>query len=50
MTTSALIMMILVQLTVTVITAYFFYKVLTIPPKPEPDSFAENDDEEKRVD
>ena len=25
--------------------AYFFYKVLTIPPKQEPDSFSENDDE-----
>ena len=25
--------------------AYFFYKVLTIPPKQEPDSYSENDDE-----
>lgn len=25
--------------------SYFFYKVLTIPPKPEPDSYSENDDE-----
>lgn len=24
---------------------YFFYKVLTIPPKQEPDSYSENDDE-----
>lgn len=25
--------------------AYFFYKVLTMPPKQEPDSYSENDDE-----
>lgn len=45
MGTSALITMIVVQVTVTAITGYFFYKVLTTPPKPEPDSFSENDDE-----
>ncbi len=37
--------MVLVQTTVTIITGYFFYKVLTTPPKPEPDSYSENDDE-----
>jgi hypothetical protein len=41
MTTSALITMVLVQATVTVITAYFFWKVLKTPPKPEPDSYEE---------
>lgn len=41
MTTSALITMILVQVTVSCITGYFFWKVLKTPPKPEPDSFEE---------
>jgi len=45
MNTSALITMILAQGTVISITAYFFYKVLTMPPKDEPDSYSENDDE-----
>lgn len=45
MNTSALIMMITTMAVVITITAYFFYKVLTIPPKPEPDSFSENDEE-----
>lgn len=40
MTTSALITMLLVQLTVTGITGYFFWKVLKTPPKPD-DSFTE---------
>lgn len=35
MTTTALIMMIVVQVAVTVITAYLFVKVLKTPPKPE---------------
>lgn len=30
---------------VTAITGYFFYKVLTAPKRPEPDSFEDNDDE-----
>ncbi|MHB1147437.1 MAG: hypothetical protein ACYC01_07575 [Lutibacter sp.] len=33
---------------VTIITLYFFYKVLTTPPKEEPDSYSENDDVEER--
>jgi hypothetical protein len=44
MNTSALILMISVWTIVTFITAFFFYKVLTIKPKPEPDSFSENDE------
>jgi hypothetical protein len=47
MNTSALIMMITTMVVVTSITAYFFYKVLTIPPRPEPDSYSENDDAER---
>tara|TARA_B100000678_G_scaffold290394_1_gene303240 strand:+ start:3430 stop:3600 length:171 start_codon:yes stop_codon:yes gene_type:complete len=45
MNSSALILMVLVQLTVTVFTVYFFMKVLRTPPRPEPDSFDENDKE-----
>ena len=49
MSNSALIMMIIVQLTVTLITGYFFYRVLKTPPRPEPDSFSENDEEERNL-
>ena len=45
MNTSALIMMIATQVIVTFVTGYFFVRVLKTPPKPEPDSFSENDDE-----
>lgn len=44
MTTSAIIMMVLVQLSVAAVTIYFFVKVLKSPKKPEPDSFIENED------
>lgn len=47
MSNSAFITMIVVQVTVTIITGYFFYKVLTIPPRAEPDSYSENDDESR---
>lgn len=43
MNTSALTLMMLTQLSVIGITAYFFYRVFTAPPKPEPDSYSEND-------
>ncbi|MGB0177587.1 MAG: hypothetical protein ACPF9D_10505 [Owenweeksia sp.] len=45
MNTSALILMVIVQATVTAFTIYFFVKVLRTPPEPEPDSYDENDDE-----
>lgn len=45
MNTSALITMILAQGLVIGVALYFFYKVLTTPPKSEPDSYSENDDE-----
>lgn len=48
MNTEAIITMVLTQGIVTFFAAYFFYKVLTIKPKQEPDSFSENDDEEER--
>jgi hypothetical protein len=43
MSTSALILMIVVQSIFTVVTGYFFYKVLTVPKRDEPDSFTDND-------
>ena len=48
MNTEALITMITTQGLVIGFTAYFFYKVLTIKPKAEPDSFNDNDDVEDR--
>ncbi len=45
MNTSALIMMIATQVIVTFVTVYFFVRVLKTPPKPEPDSYEDNDDE-----
>jgi len=45
MNTSALVLMLMVQVTVACITAYFFWKVLKTPPKPEPDSYSDNDDD-----
>ncbi|CAM4119392.1 MULTISPECIES: hypothetical protein [Flavobacterium] len=45
MNTSALITMLAAQGIVVSFASYFFYKVLTIPPKQEPDSYSENDDE-----
>lgn len=48
MNLAAIITMLLAQGTVVTLAAYFFYKVLTTPPKPEPDSFSENDDVEER--
>ncbi len=44
MNTSALILMLSVQLTVVGCAAWFYYRVLTTPPRPEPDSYEENDD------
>jgi hypothetical protein len=45
METNALILVTLVWGSVTFITGYFFYKVLTTPSKTEPDSFSDNDEE-----
>lgn len=44
MNTQAFIMMVSVESVVILLTAWLFYKVLTTKPKPEPDSFSENDD------
>lgn len=45
MNTSAIILMVSTMTVVISITAYFFWKVLTIPPREEPDSYTDNDDE-----
>lgn len=47
MNTSALIMMISVESIVALLTIWFFYKVLTTKPKPEPDSFTKNDEKKR---
>jgi hypothetical protein len=47
METPALILVIVVWSSVTLITGYFFWKVLSIPNHSEPDSFQENDELEK---
>jgi len=44
MKTEALIMMVVTQVVFAIVTGFFFYKVLTVKPKPEPDSFSENED------
>lgn len=43
MNSSALLLMVLTQVSVICITAYFFYRVFTTPPKEEPDSYSDND-------
>lgn len=45
MSTGALTMMLVTEITITVITVFFFYKVLTTKKHDEPDSYTENDDE-----
>lgn len=44
MNSIALLIMILAMGSVTSAAVYFFYRVLTTPPKPEPDSYSDNDD------
>ncbi|MCK0147312.1 ICE2 family protein [Arenibacter sp. F26102] len=44
MNSAALITMLLAQGIVISVAAYFFYRVLTMPPKPDPDSNSDNDE------
>lgn len=44
MNSTALVLMVAVQVTVIAIASYFFYRVLTTPPRSEPDSYDENDE------
>jgi hypothetical protein len=39
--------MITVQVVVTLLTIWLFYRVLVSKPKPEPDSYSENDEVER---
>lgn len=50
MNTEALTLMIITQGIVIACTGYLFYKVLKTPPRKEPDSFSENDDEKVHED
>ncbi len=47
MNTSALVLMISVQVIVTLLTIWLFYRVLVSKPQAEPDSYSENDDVER---
>ncbi|QQR88265.1 MAG: hypothetical protein IPJ76_08665 [Flavobacteriales bacterium] len=46
MNTEALVLMIVAMGTVISLTGYFFYRVLTAKPKPEPDSYTDDDNDE----
>ncbi|MBK6774678.1 MAG: hypothetical protein IPG74_02110 [Flavobacteriales bacterium] len=45
MNSSALTLMVFAMGTVTLLTGYFFYRVLTAKPKPEPDSYTDDDED-----
>lgn len=47
MNTTALIMMVVTLTVIASITGFFFWKVLTMPSKPEEDSYSDNDEENK---
>ena len=47
MNTTALIMMVSTITVITCVTGFFFCKVLTTPPRPEEDSYTDNDEENK---
>ena len=47
MNTSALVLMVSVQVVVTILTAWLFIKVLVTKPRAEPDSYSENDEVER---
>lgn len=44
MSTSGLTMLLVAEVTIALITFYFFWKVLRTPAKKEPDSYSENDE------
>ena len=44
MSKSALAMMLFAEISVTAVTLYFFWRVLTTPPKKELDSYEDNDE------
>ena len=44
METSAILTMLLVKGVFIVVPAYFLWKTMTTPPRPEPDSYSDNDE------
>lgn len=48
MTTSGLITMLITEIGITLITGFFFFKVLFTKPNPEPDSYLDNDSDEHK--
>jgi hypothetical protein len=44
MNPNALTIMLVTELTISAFTVYYFWKVVTTPPKAEPDSYTGNDD------
>ena len=48
MNTSALVVMLTTLTLVTGLMIYFFFRVVNTPPKPEPDSYLDNDDDPER--
>ncbi|MHA6246716.1 hypothetical protein ACXYMU_02180 [Pontibacter sp. CAU 1760] len=48
MNTSAFVVMLSTITLVSFLMIYFFYRVISTPPKPEPDSYLDNDDEPER--
>jgi hypothetical protein len=44
MNSLALTVLLFTMISITVVTIYFFVRVLKTPPKPEPDSYSKNDD------
>jgi len=47
MNTSAIIFMVIAETIITAFMVYFFIKALVVKPKPEPDSYVDNDDVER---
>jgi len=47
MNTSALITMLVTESIIASVTFYFFWRVLKTPPRPEEDSYSDNDEEER---
>jgi hypothetical protein len=48
MSKSGMIMMLITEISITVITGFFFFKVLFTKPNPEPDSYLNNDEEDHK--
>ena len=48
MNTAALVVMLTTLTLVTGLMLYFFWRVISAPPRPEPDSYLNNDEEEIR--